>query len=229
MTSTTDREKQSAAARSLDYVEDGMVVGLGTGSTAAHMVRALGERVRAGLKVTGVPTSRATAALAGECGIPLTTLEDVASVDLTIDGADEADPGLRLIKGGGGALLREKVVASVSRCYVIVVDQAKRVDRLGAFALPVEVIPFAWKVVSHALATTHCTPTLRRNREGEPFVTDEGHSIIDCAYGEIADPEALAQIIEGMAGVVGHGLFLDMADVLIVGRGDDTEVIERGG
>lgn len=206
-----------------------MVLGLGTGSTAAHVVRLLGERVRGGFGVRGVPTSRATQALAESCGIPLLTLEDVVRVDLTIDGADEVDRDLQLIKGGGGALLREKVVASVSDRLVIAVDSTKLVPRLGAFAVPVEVTPFAWKVVAVGLEDAHCRPVLRRGEDGTPFVTDGGNNVLDCAYEKIDDPRGLARHLADIVGVVEHGLFIDMADVVVVGRDDGAEVIERTG
>jgi ribose 5-phosphate isomerase A len=205
-----------------------MVLGLGTGSTAAHVVRMLGERVRGGLGVRGVPTSRATQALAESCGIPLLTLEDVVRVALTIDGADEVDGDLQLIKGGGGALFREKIVASVSNRLVIAVDSTKLVTCLGAFALPVEVTPFAWNVVSVALARMNCNPALRCADGGEPFVTDEGNYVLDCACGSIDDPRGLAARLDDIVGVVEHGLFIDMADAVVVGRDDGCEVIERG-
>ncbi len=205
-----------------------MVLGLGTGSTAAHVVRALGERVRGGLGVRCVPTSRATQALAESCAIPLLTLAEVARVDLTIDGADEVDGDLQLIKGGGGALFREKIVASVSDRLVIAVDSTKLVTSLGAFALPVEVTPFAWNFVSVALERTNGSPVLRCADGGAPFVTDEGNYVLDCAYGKIDDPRELAHRLDGIVGVVEHGLFIDMADVVVVGRDGRTEVIERG-
>ncbi len=224
---SADAEKRRAAEKSLEYVEDGMVLGLGTGSTAAHVVRALGERVGDGLDVRGVATSRATEALAVACGISLVTPAEVARIDLTIDGADEVDRELQLIKGGGGALLREKIIASASDRLVIVVDSGKLVERLGAFALPVEVTPFAVSVVTEALTATGCRAALRRGADGQPFVTDEGNALLDCAYGAIDDPRALASRLNAIVGVVEHGLFLDMADTLIVGRADGAEVIER--
>ncbi len=227
MSEAIERQKRRAAERSLDYVEAGMTLGLGSGSTAAHMVRLLGERVRAGLDVRGVPTSRATEALAAEMGIPLLTLEEVTRLDLTIDGADEIDPDLRLIKGGGGALLREKVVASVSDRLVIIADRSKMVPVLGAFPLPVEVVRFAWKVVAEALAADGVSVALRM-AGGAPFVTDEGHYILDCAYGRIEDAHALAARLGAIPGVVEHGLFLDMADVAILAGEDEAEVIARG-
>ncbi len=222
-----DAEKRCAAERAMAYVEDGMTLGLGTGSTAAHVVRLLGERVGAGLKVRGVPTSRATQALAEACGVPLATLDDVSRLDLTIDGADEVDPDLALIKGGGGALLREKIVASVSDRLVIVVDSAKLVERLGAFDLPVEVTPFAANVAAAALEATGCRVALRRGDDGAPFVTDEGNALFDCAYGAIDDARALAASLDAIVGVVEHGLFIDMADIVVVGRADGAEIIER--
>lgn len=222
-----ESEKKHAAARSLDFIEDGMAVGLGTGSTAAYAVRLLGERVRAGLAVTAVATSRATEALARECGIPLTSLEDVTRLDITIDGADEVDGELRLIKGGGGALLREKIVAAASDRFVVVVDSGKLVARLGAFDLPVEVVPFAWRVVAEKIEATGCLPALRAGDANKPFVTDEGNYILDCAYGAIEEPEALARRLDGTTGIVDHGLFLDMADTVVVGRGDSVEIIAR--
>ncbi|MFQ5785964.1 MAG: ribose-5-phosphate isomerase RpiA [Alphaproteobacteria bacterium] len=227
MSEDADRQKRRAAGRSLDFIADGMTLGLGTGSTAAHVVRLLGERVRDGLSVTAVPTSRATETLARDCGIPLAALEDVTRLDLTIDGADEVDPELRLIKGGGGALLHEKIVASASARFVVVADSSKLVPRLGAFPLPVEAVPFAWKVVAERLGEDGHRPTLRRGRDGKPFVTDDGNYILDCACGVIADPEALARRLDAIAGVVEHGLFLGMADCVVVGRADGAEVIGR--
>ncbi len=222
-----DVGKRRAAERSLDYVEDGMVLGLGTGSTAAHLVRLLGARVRDGLRVQGVPTSRATEALAAEFGIPLVGFDRVTRIDLTIDGADEIDANLDLIKGGGGALLREKIVASVSDRYLIIADESKLVPRLGAFALPVEVTPFALAVVTARLEAEGAKPVLRRGPDGDAMVTDEGHHLLDCAYGAITDAAALARALTGIVGVVEHGLFVGMADVAVIGRDDGVEVIER--
>ncbi len=224
-----DVGKRLAAERSLDYVEDGMVLGLGTGSTAAHLVRLLGERVGDGLRVQGVPTSRATEALAAECGVPLVGFDRVTRLDLTIDGADEIDPNLDLIKGGGGALLREKIVAAASDRYVIIADETKLVPRLGAFPLPVEVTPFALAVVVARLEAEGARPTLRRTAGGDPVVTDEGHHLLDCAYGAIDDASALARVLTDIVGVVEHGLFVGMADVAVIGRAGGVEIIERAG
>ena len=222
-----DVGKRRAAERSLDYVEDGMVLGLGTGSTAAYLVRLLGERVGDGLRVQGVPTSRATEALAAEFGVPLVGFDRVTRLDLTIDGGDEIGPNLDLIKGGGGALLREKIVASASDRYVIIADESKLVPRLGAFALPVEVTPFALAVVTARLEAEGAAPVLRRTAGGDPMVTDEGHHLLDCAYGAITDAPALARALTDIVSVVEHGLFVGMADVAVIGRADGVEVIER--
>lgn len=222
-----EREKADAAARAVAMVQPGMKVGLGTGSTAAYAVKALGAKVRGGMKVVGVPTSERTRALAEAEGIPLTDFTHGVSIDLTIDGADEADRKLRLIKGGGGALLREKVVASVSRRVVIISDSTKVVERLGRFPLPVEVVRFAWPVVAARLADLGAKPKLRTAPGDAPFVTDEGHYILDAGFGAIDDPERLAATIDGVPGVVGHGLFIGLAHTLVVGRDGGVDVIER--
>jgi len=212
-----DQEKQEAARRSLAFVRDGHIVGLGTGSTAAHAIRFLGERVREGLKIRGIPTSVSSRDLALKVGIPLTTFEESPAVDVTIDGADEIDPRLHLIKGGGGALLREKIVASASRTVVIIADSAKRVPVLGKFPLPVEIVPFAEALLIRRIAALGAPAVLRRTRTGEPFVTDEGHHILDCSFGAIPNPESLARELERMPGVVEHGLFIGLATVALLG------------
>ena len=220
-------QKRRAAARSLDFVTRGMVLGLGSGSTAALMVEMLGARVRAGLDIRGVPTSRATADLARRSGIPLTDLAAVSRLDLTIDGADEVDPALRLIKGGGGALLREKIVASLSDRVVIIAEADKRVARLGRFPLPVEVIPFAAPALIPRLETLGCDVRLRVWADGEPFVTDEGHHILDASFGGVADPEALARRLVDMPGVVEHGLFIGLAERALFGTDTGVEELRR--
>lgn len=225
-----DELKRRAAARAVEELESGMVVGLGTGSTAAHMVRILGEGVRNGRfsHIRGIPTSSATAALARREGIPLTTLDEVETVDVTIDGADEVDPTLRLIKGLGGALLREKIVAAASRRLIIIVDQSKQVDRLGSQApVPVEVIPFAQRPVRIALEGLGATVTVRHNQDGTPFTTDEQNLILDARFGVIDDPDALDLALCRLPGVVEHGLFLNMADTIICATADGEIAIQR--
>jgi ribose 5-phosphate isomerase A len=215
-----DQEKELAARASLRFVGEGDVVGLGSGSTAAFAVSLLGERVQQGLKITGVPTSVHTGQLAASLGIPLATLEQFQDLAVTIDGADEVDPSLNLIKGGGGALLREKVVASASRQLIIVADAGKQVARLGRFPLPVEVIPFARALVAARIARLGATVTLRQASGGGPFVTDEGHHILDCQFGQIDDPPAVARALSDMPGVVEHGLFIGMASLALFGTRD---------
>ena len=219
-----EREKQAAARRSLVYVRDGHVVGLGTGSTASYAIRFLGEMVRAGLKILAIPTSVNSRDLAVSVGIPLTTFEDCPIIDVTIDGADEVSPALELIKGGGGALLREKIVASASRKIVIVADSTKQVRVLGKYPLPVEVVPFAEALLTERIASLGASVALRRDPAGRPLITEEGHHILDCSFGQILDPVRLANDLKHMPGVVEHGLFLDLADVALIGR--DSEVLE---
>jgi ribose 5-phosphate isomerase A len=221
-----DAGKDAAAARAVEMVADGMIVGLGTGSTAAFAVRRLGARVRSGLCIRGVPTSEGTRRLAEAEGIPLVALEDLAVIDVTIDGADEADAELVLIKGGGGALLREKVVARLARRFVVVVDSSKVVSRLGAFPLPVEVVPFARSAVAREFQELGWSPALRLGADGAPFVTDNGNNILDCRMGRIEDPDDVAARMDGIPGVAEHGLFIGMAESLIVGdQGGGTRVL----
>lgn len=217
-----DREKQAAARAAVDLIEPRQIVGLGSGSTASYFVRFLAERVREGLKMTGIPTSQATKELAEELGIPLTTLEAHPDIDIDIDGADEIDPQLNLIKGGGGAFLREKVIASVSKRFVVIADSAKQVKRLGKFALPVEVIPFAQSLIEARIEYLGAKVSLRRHPDGSVYVTDEGHHILDCTFGEIVDPPALAQQLRAIPGVVEHGLFIGMAEMALMGRNGDV-------
>lgn len=222
-----DREKDAAAKASLRYVNDGDIVGLGTGSTAAFMVRALAEKVRAGLKIVGIPTSKRTGELAASLGIAVTTLDEYQDINVTIDGADEFDSQLRLIKGGGGALLREKIVASASRKLVIIADSSKQASKLGRFPLPVEVIPFAEKLVARKIVAMGAQVKLREYAYGNPFVTDEGHYILDCHFGEIDDPEKIGSELRFMPGIVEHGLFLNMASVVVVGKADGVVELTR--
>lgn len=222
-----DQEKQLAARAAVKLVESGNIVGLGSGSTATHAIRFLAERVREGLKILGIPTSQKTKQLAEQLGIPLATLEEHPQIDIDIDGADEIDPQLNLIKGGGGALLREKVVASASRRFIVIAESEKQVQRLGKFPLPVEVIPFAIPVIKPRIESLGAQVSLRQYPYGNPYVTDEGHHILDCAFGEIAEASALAHKLRSIPGVVEHGLFVGMAELAIVGRNGGVVEIRR--
>ncbi|MCC6006453.1 MAG: ribose-5-phosphate isomerase RpiA [Rhodobacteraceae bacterium] len=225
--SPIEMAKFAAARRALDFVEDGMRVGLGTGSTAAWLVRLLGEAVREeGLRITAVPTSDRTRDLARQVGIPLATLDDLRWLDITIDGADEFDGRLNLIKGGGGALLQEKIVATASDRMVVIADISKRVETLGAFALPVEVVRFGWQttkdLIEEALVGLDVmgrTAALRLNHD-RPFVTDEGHYILDLHLRRIGNARQLSLVLNQVPGVVENGLFIDICDVAVVGHGD---------
>jgi ribose 5-phosphate isomerase A len=231
MTDPAEAAKRLAAARAVDLVTSGMRLGLGTGSTAAHFVALLGERVASGLKIVGVPTSERTRAQAASLNIPLSTLDETPELDLTVDGADEFDPQLRLIKGGGAALLREKIVAAASARMVVVTDRSKQVAQLGRFPLPIEVDRFGLASTRlHVLAAgkaSGCTGevTLRHDAQGHVLVTDGGHAILDCAYGRIPDPDALARALNAIPGVVEHGLFIGMAKAIIVADAAGVEVI----
>jgi ribose 5-phosphate isomerase A len=211
-----DHEKQTAARAAAALVESGSIVGLGSGSTATYAIRFLGERVREGLKIVGIPTSQKTKQLAEQLGIPLATLDQHPQIDIDIDGADEIDPHLNLIKGGGGALLREKIIASASRRFIVVGDSSKQVAHLGKFPLPVEVIPFAQSLIAKRISALGAQVSLRGG--SNPFVTDEGHHILDCTFGEILDPAGLAVKLHAIPGVVEHGLFIGMAEVALIGK-----------
>jgi ribose 5-phosphate isomerase A len=222
-----DQEKEAAARASLRFIKSGQVVGLGTGSTAACFIRLLGEQVKNGLRIRGIPTSVRSRELAESLGIPLTTLDECQEIDVTVDGADEVDPELRLIKGGGGALLREKVVASATRHLVIVADATKQVPRLGKFPLPVEVIRFAQALVAKKIAALGADVRLRLEANGTPYVTDESHHIFDCRFGEIADADNLARQLSDMPGIVEHGLFIGMASTVLLAKGDEIVELQR--
>jgi len=232
---TADQWKQQAAERALVFVEDGMTLGLGTGSTAARFVDLLGRRVGEGLSVVCVPTSEATRVQAAALGIPLTTLDEVPFLDLTVDGADELDDALRLIKGGGGALLREKIVATASERMIVIADASKRVSVLGRFPLPVEVVQFGLPSTRTMLVTLAADAgcegeiSLRVGSNGRPFLTDSGNCILDCAFGRIDDPEALDVALKLVPGVVENGLFLGIADAAIVAGPEGIVVLERAG
>ncbi|MBY6241744.1 ribose-5-phosphate isomerase RpiA [Methylosinus sp. Sm6] len=228
-----DDMKKRAAAAALGAVAPGMRLGLGTGSTAAHFVALLGERVREGLNVLCVPTSERTRAQAEALAIPLATLDEAPQLDLTVDGADEFDSALRLIKGGGGALLREKIVAAASRRLIVVADATKRVNSLGAFPLPVEIDAFGAKStlghVERAAAALGLAGEvrLRMRPDGHVFVTDGGHLVLDCAFGSIPHPEALADRLVAIPGVVEHGLFIGLATAVVVAGREGVETLGR--
>ncbi|HEY0224317.1 MAG TPA: ribose-5-phosphate isomerase RpiA [Pseudolabrys sp.] len=228
-----DAQKRAAAARAVEFVTPGMRLGLGTGSTAKHFVELVGQRVRAGLDVIAVPTSEATRADAERCGIRLTTLDETPELDLTVDGADEIAPDLSLIKGGGGALLREKIVANASARMIVIADRSKWVATLGRFPLPIEVTPFGYAATRRAVekaitaAGRPARLTLRQGKDGHAFVTDGGHWIIDAALDRIDDPKAMAHALSGVPGVMEHGLFVDLARMAIIAGPDGVEIIDR--
>jgi ribose 5-phosphate isomerase A len=234
-----DALKRQAAARALEHVTDGMKLGLGTGSTAKHFVELLGEKVASGMRVIGVPTSEVTRAQAQACGIPLTTLDEIDHLDLTVDGADECDGALNLIKGGGGALLREKIVAAASDRMIVIADETKWVDVLGRFPLPVEVIPFGLAATQRAMvqAFLECSAFaqsgvsgqmgIRKGKDGHVFVTDGGHWIVDAHLGRIVDAPRLAGLLSLIPGVVEHGLFIGLARTAVLAGAQGIRVVER--
>ena len=225
----TDDLKRRAAERAIEFVTDGQTVGLGTGSTTRFAIEGLARRVAEGLKIIGVPTSLETERMARGLGITIVQLNDVEQIDITIDGADEVDTRFNMIKGGGGALTREKLVAIASARRVMIVDDSKLVAQLGVTrGVPVEVLPFARRLTEGRLAKLGCQPVLRQ-KEGAPFETDNGNYILDCNFGAIEDPETLEPLIRLVPGVVENGLFINIADVLVIAYGDRVEVRERAG
>jgi len=219
-------EKQRSAEAACEYVKDGMIVGLGTGSTAEFAVKKIGELVRNGLSIRGIPTSDATKILAESEGIPLIDFSETMFIDLTIDGADEIDANLNMIKGGGAALLREKIVASASREEIIIVSGSKLVQQLGTFPLPVEVIPFGWQVVFNQLESLQGNPELRL-KQGQPSVTDQGNFIVDCHFRKIENPEQLEQHLNMIPGVVENGLFINLCTRMIMADGENIIIKNR--
>jgi len=217
---TQDEAKLKAAQHALDFVQDGMSLGLGSGTTSTVFIKQLGERVKQGLRVQGIATSDASQRLAESLSIPITTFDQCPELDLAIDGADEVGPDLALIKGGGGAMLREKIVASAARRFIVIADSSKLVDTLGRFPLPVEVIQMALPLVSRKLEALDLNPKLRHHPNGSLYITDEGNFILDCACGSIPDPAWTASELRGIVGVVEHGLFVNMASLALI-AGDD--------
>lgn len=230
---TADDQKKAAALAALDYVKPGMKVGLGTGSTAAHFVRALAERARSGLDVECVASSRATFKLASSLGLRMTTLDKQPLLDITVDGADEFDGNFQLIKGGGGALLIEKIVASSSKYMIVVADQSKKVETLGKHPLAIEVVPFgvsatAWKIERALRICGLSGKLVMRIVGGKPFVTDSGNAIIDASIGAIPEPARLDSLLNIVPGVVDNGLFVDICGIILMGTGDGVKTFRKG-
>jgi ribose 5-phosphate isomerase A len=228
---TLEEQKRAAAKAALHYVKPGMKLGLGTGSTAKHFVDCIGDMVKAGFEILCVPTSEGTRKQADSLGIPLTTLDETPVLDLAVDGADEIDPQLNLIKGGGGALVREKIVAAAARRMIVIADETKRVETLGAFPLPIEVVSFGLKAtamkIDRACRHAGCEGSLTiRVRDGKPFITDNGNLVLDCALRRISHPAKLAALLSGIPGVVDHGLFIGMASLAIIGTQQGLKTIE---
>ena len=220
--------KQAAGYRAAEFVEDGMVIGLGTGSTAFYVIEKIGQRVAEGLKVSAIATSKASEELARKNNIPLIEAADVTELDLAIDGADEFDPSLALIKGGGGALLREKLVAINSKRFIVIAGADKRVEHLGKFKLPIEIIPFTYEWTLNQLRKKYDVPFEMRMNNDELYVTDNGNYIVDASFEKIDSPGALSEELKAMVGVVDHGLFVDIAELVIVGYDDgSTEIVNK--
>ena len=219
---TKDEVKKLPAAPAIEFIQADMTVGIGTGSTVYWLIQALAEKVKQGLLCRCVPTSKATETLARQLGINIVTLNEVDRIDVTIDGADEIDPQLRLIKGGGSALLQEKMVAAASDKLIIIADESKLVKQLGAFPLPVEVIPYGWKQVQRRLASTYQIDAILRMKENQPLLTDHGHFILDAHFNEIKDPGQLSIALNSIPGVVDNGLFVKMAAAAIIGYADGS-------
>ena len=220
--------KKIAAGKAIEYVKNGMTLGLGTGSTAYWAIRGIGDMVKNGLSVRAIATSIQSDELARELNIPMVPFSEIDHLDITIDGADEVDPAFNLIKGGGGALLREKIVASATRFYIIIVDESKLVKQLGRFPLPVEVAPFGWELTERRLTRLGCTPH-RRMAGDKPFLTDNQHYILDCSFGSIADPAHLHRQVSDITGVMEDGFFINMANIIVVGSpsGGDARVLAK--
>ncbi|HJF21904.1 MAG TPA: ribose-5-phosphate isomerase RpiA [Mammaliicoccus lentus] len=220
-----DELKESVAIEAIQYIEDDMKVGLGTGSTMYYAIKHLGERVKEGLNIVCVPTSEKTAEWAEKFEIPLSDFSEIRSLDIAIDGADEVDENLQLIKGGGGALLREKIVADAAKKFIVIVDESKVVKTLGKFKLPIEVIPFGWKITAQSIESLGCKAILRKKEE-EIFVTDNQNYILDCDFSEIHHPEQLNNTLKSIVGVVETGLFINMTKKVLVSRSATNEINE---
>ncbi|HEY4062733.1 MAG TPA: ribose-5-phosphate isomerase RpiA [Puia sp.] len=220
--------KKIAAGKAIEYIKNGMTLGLGTGSTAYWAIQGIGEMVKNGLSVRAIATSMQSEALARELNIPIVPFAEIDTIDITIDGADEVDQQLNLIKGGGGALLREKIVASATKFYIIIVDESKLVTHLGKFPLPVEVTPFGWELTMRRLKGLGAVPHMRMTGEGTPFLTDNQHYILDCSFGLIQDPVRLHEQVSAITGVMEDGFFIHMADIVIAGApGGETRLLKK--
>ncbi|WP_345773103.1 ribose-5-phosphate isomerase RpiA [Mammaliicoccus sp. H-M34] len=220
-----DDLKKRVAYEAINYIKDGMVVGLGTGSTMYYAIQSLGERIKEGLNIKGIPTSERTAEWARSNNIPLTDFSEVNHLDLVIDGADEVDENFQLIKGGGGALLREKIVANATDQFIVIIDESKYVQTLGEFKLPVEVVPFGWEMTAREIEALGCNATLRNDHNGI-FLTDNDHYILDCDFKVINNPEKLNQDLISIVGVVETGLFINMARKVLISYSNSGKVIE---
>jgi ribose 5-phosphate isomerase A len=218
--------KRVAGEKAVDLIEDGMTIGLGTGSTVFWAIKKLGQRMKEGLRIQAIPTSKNTQTLAEQHGIPLTSFKEISQLDFTIDGADEINPQLQLIKGGGGALLREKLVAIQSRRLIIVADHSKFVPTLGAFPLPIEIVPFAWECTAKRIENLGCRPILRMDKN-KPFVTDNKNYVLDCCFGTINQPTELHQRLKLLHGVIETGLFIGGVSCVILGDGQGAKMIEN--
>ncbi|PPA70948.1 ribose-5-phosphate isomerase RpiA [Jeotgalibacillus proteolyticus] len=221
-----DFKKKLAGEKAAEFVKDGMVVGLGSGSTMYWTIKKIGEQVSEGIAIQGIPSSVQTANWAKEFGIPLTDFSKVKQVDLAIDGADEIDQNFDLIKGGGGSLVREKIIDSAAGQLIIAADDSKLVKALGAFPLPVEVVPFGYEIIKEKIARLGSEPVLR-SQNGKAFVTDNGNYILDCLFSEITDPKKLHNLLKSMVGVVETGLFINMTDMVIIGKSTGTEILHK--
>ncbi|MFD2639067.1 ribose-5-phosphate isomerase RpiA [Piscibacillus salipiscarius] len=221
-----DRKKQAVGEKAAEYIQDGMLVGLGSGTTMYYMLQALGDRVKKGLHIRGVPSSVKTEKWANEFGIPLTDFSEVDQLDIAIDGADEIDPAFNLIKGGGGSLLREKIVDMAADRFIVVADDRKQVDRLGAFPLPIEVVQFGWQLTKKNIEALGCS-TVLREEDGQVFITNNDNYILDCQFEAIHEPKKLHEQLKQLLGVVETGLFFDIVDDVLIGRDDGVEVLKR--
>lgn len=225
MLNQTDLRKKAAGEKAAEFIQDGMIIGLGSGSTVYWLLKKMGELVEQGLNIKGIPSSVRTEGWAKDFNIPLTDFSEVQSLDIAIDGADEVDPHFNLIKGGGGSLLREKLVDAHAKQLIIIADESKLVQQLGQFPLPVEVVPFGWEVTAQKIAQLGAVPELRR-REGEIFVSNNGNYILDCTFDVIPNPQELHKQLKLLLGVVETGLFIDMTDMVIIG-GDDVKILHK--